>query len=279
MSEQLALLREITLPAMVERSIKLLQTHEPSEGYYGCFSGGKDSCVIKELARMAGVKATWHYNVTTIDPPELLWFIKKNHPDVVWEKPPCGNFFSMMEKRGIPTRKCRWCCSEYKEMRSPRRAVLLLGVRSAESPRRAAAWKEVTQHRATKSYAVSPILKFTDQQVWEFINSTGIPYCSLYNEGFKRLGCIGCPMGGKHRLAEFARWPKYEALWKRAFQRVWHRRTHDSPYQKDGREWFGSAKFSNWEELWDWWLSDLGLPGNEEDSCQLALDMFSGGNE
>lgn len=71
----------------VEVAIKRFQTFEPSDGYYLSFSGGKDSCVIKALADMAEVKYDAHYSVTSVDPPELLKFIKKYHPDVSRDVP------------------------------------------------------------------------------------------------------------------------------------------------------------------------------------------------
>jgi phosphoadenosine phosphosulfate reductase len=275
------LLPSEALPALVERACALLRLHQPEGDYYGAFSGGKDSCVIKELARLAGVRVTWHYNVTTIDPPELVRFIKREHPDVQWNKPKHGNFFHRMEKKGFPTRVARWCCDEYKESVAPRGSVMIFGVRAAESPRRKAAWQDVTFHTRTKAWCVSPILSWSDADVWEFIRSRGLPYCSLYDEGFKRLGCIGCPMAraaGKRK--EFDRWPKFEVLWRRAFQRIWERRS--GSLQRDGRVWFGNVYFTGWEQMWEWWLSNDGLPAkltdeDEEDSCQTALDMFSGG--
>jgi hypothetical protein len=75
-----------TLSELADAAIALLREHEPPEGYYGCFSGGKDSVVIKELARIAGVRVDWNYNVTTADPPELTRFIKEHHPDVAWNR-------------------------------------------------------------------------------------------------------------------------------------------------------------------------------------------------
>lgn len=65
----------------VEKAIKRIQLYEPEEGYYLCFSGGKDSCVIKALADMAGVKYDAHYSVSSVDPPELVRFIKDNYPE------------------------------------------------------------------------------------------------------------------------------------------------------------------------------------------------------
>lgn len=71
----------------VQVAIDRLRAFEPKEGYYLCFSGGKDSSVIKALADMAGVAYDAHYNCTGIDPPEAVRFIKKQHPDVEFEYP------------------------------------------------------------------------------------------------------------------------------------------------------------------------------------------------
>lgn len=73
----------------------------------------------------------------------------------------------------------------------------------------------------THTTTVNPIIDWTDGEVWEFIKDYNIPYCTLYDEGFKRLGCIGCPMGSKEqRLREFERWPKYKHLYMLAFQKM-----------------------------------------------------------
>ena len=68
---------------------------------------------------------------------------------------------------------------------------------------------------------INPIIDWTTDEVWEFIKEYKIPYCSLYDEGFKRLGCIGCPMGTKKmREYEFERWPKYKNLYMIAFEKM-----------------------------------------------------------
>lgn len=258
--EPLIIVEDPTLNQLVQRAIDLLRANEPTEGYYGCFSGGKDSVVIKALAAMAGVKVTWYYNKTTIDPPELVRFIRKEHPDVVFVRPKHGNFFRRMaEKKGFPTRRVRWCCDEYKEARPPKGSTLILGIRAEESAKRAARWQEVQQHWRTKAPCVQPILHWSSDEVWQFIRGQGLAYCSLYDEGFHRLGCIGCPMAREvGRRKEFARWPQFEAKWKKAFEAVWNRRT--GTLQRNGKPWFGDVYFRNWEEMWEWWLCDRPLP-------------------
>lgn len=208
-----------SLDLLVQRSVMLLRTHAPANGepYYGCFSGGKDSVCIKELARIAEVPVVWHYNVI-MDPPEVMRFIKEHHPDVQWLYSKHGPFFRRMrEKLIVPTRFRRWCCTEYKHTRGPKGCTRILGIRVEESSRRAQRYTSCVMPKAAGRHEVYPIRLWTIANVWQFIRSRNLPYCSLYDEGFERLGCVGCPLGTpRNRRAEFARWPRYEAQWRAA---------------------------------------------------------------
>lgn len=251
----------------VDKAIQRLQTYEPPEGYYLCFSGGKDSCVIKALADMAGVKYDAHYSISSVDPPELVRFIKDVHPDVIMEhaRDKGGNIVTMwnlIPKHTMPpTRIVRYCCAYLKENGGKGR-LKVTGVRWDESVRRKKSHSEVTfaDKKAKKAIEkelsgedfsstpqggvvlrldnrenarivemcyknhttlINPIIDWTDAEVWEFIREYNVPYCSLYDEGFKRLGCIGCPMGTvEHRRYEFERWPKYKDLYLKAFEKM-----------------------------------------------------------
>lgn len=261
---------DLSLDVYIADAIEHLRICQPKDKpYYGCFSGGKDSCVIKELVRRAGVNCVWHYNVTTIDPPELVHFIRKEHPDVVFERPECNFFtYAIRHKKVFPTRRMRWCCEVFKERQSPDGSNLILGVRAAESPRRKARWKPISFNVRRSLVYVCPIVFWSDSMVWNFIRRENIPYCSLYDEGYSRLGCIGCPMSGKKgRLRDFARWPGFERKWKKLFQDTWNMRTGTE--QRDGRIWFGDRYFTCWEEMYEWWLNDEPLPDEEE--CQANL--------
>ena len=133
----------------VEVAIERLRLYEPPEGYYLCFSGGKDSVVIKALADMAGVKYDAHYNISSVDPPELVRFIKDKHPDVIMEHPrdKDGNIVTMWnlipKKTMPPTRVVRYCCAYLKEQGGKGR-LKVTGVRWAESTRRRKSHSEVT---------------------------------------------------------------------------------------------------------------------------------------
>lgn len=127
----------------VQTAIKRLQSFEPPEGYYLAFSGGKDSVVIKALADMAGVKYTAHYNLTSVDHPELVKFIKREHSDVIIDRPKDKNgnqltMWNIIPSEGYPpTRLARYCCKHLKESNGHGHFVIT-GVRWAESTRRQA---------------------------------------------------------------------------------------------------------------------------------------------
>ena len=243
----------------VQVAIQRYKMFEPAEGYYLAFSGGKDSVVIKALAEMSGVKFDAHYNLTTVDPPELVRFIKDQHPDVEIHRPEKSMWQLIVEKRMPPTRLVRYCCDVLKEGGGDGRFVVT-GVRWAESVKRknnrdmvefdtyGSQSKEAKQNREKfklmndnnekrmmiencvikGKHILNPIVDWTEQEVWEFIKDHNIAYCHLYDEGWKRLGCIGCPMSGKSGMQrDFKRWPKYEAAYKRAFERMIKKRIED----------------------------------------------------
>jgi len=230
----------------VQIAIERLQHFEPPEGYYLAFSGGKDSIVIKELARMAGVKHDSHYSVTTIDPPELVYFIRKYHPDVIWERPKIP-FLKKMETRGFPNRRFRWCCKLYKENGGNDRCVIT-GIRSAESYNRSR--RKVYEHCYSGGYKsknktfMNPIIDWDDDDVWSFIRERKLPYCSLYDEGWNRIGCLFCPMSRKMRTVHAERYPNYKRAFIKAFDK----------YHQLGRP--SVMRWKNGEEMFAWWLDD-----------------------
>lgn len=232
--------RKTSLPGMldaVEReAVEFLREHEPPEGYQLCFSGGKDSIVMRHLADMAGVKYTALFNCTTIDPPEVYRFIRREYPDTVWHFPK-QNFFKLILTNGPPWSRARWCCRALKESGDiPGLTHLLIGIRAEESVRRANRPRvEVsTKKRGCTFYA--PIHQWKDWQIWEHIERYGLAYPSLYDEGYSRIGCKLCPLSfnpspqAQMRLQEKRkRYPvfvkKFESALKIWFDRSIERRT------------------------------------------------------
>lgn len=258
---------EMSLQDRVDRAIQLLKDNEPDDGYYLAFSGGKDSCVIKELAKMSGVRFEAWYNQTTIDPPELVRFIKQHHKDVQWNIPKYGNMMHRVATRKSvpPTRAGRWCCDEYKEQGGTDKTKIF-GVRAAESRARKRNWSEVSLD-SKKYSAICPIVYWTDDQVWEFLKHYSVPYCELYDEGWTRLGCVGCPLNPTSQKIEFERWPAFMRNWKKAIIKNWEN-YHDVP-REDGKPRYHS-KFKSGEDFWNWWLTTK-QPDYFRGDCQSMM--------
>lgn len=270
----------------VELAIERLKAYEPDEGYFLAFSGGKDSVVVKALCDMAGVKYDAHYNITTVDPPELVHFVK-TFDDVQMDAQTYkdGRRITMWnlipKKKMPPTRIARYCCQYLKET-SGKGRVTVTGVRWAESANRRknqggmtiyskGAKKELDEtgleyvdterggvilnldnadtRKAmelcyrTRKTLINPIIEWEDDDVWEFIHKYNVPYCELYDQGYKRLGCIGCPMND-HAEEELNRYPKFKRLYIKAFERMIEER------KKAGLE----TVWETGEDVMAWWL-------------------------
>lgn len=69
---------------------------------------------------------------------------------------------------------------------------------------------------------LNPIIEWSEEDVWEFLNKVvEVPHCELYDEGYTRIGCIGCPMATtKNQIKQFLRWPHVKEKWIRAIMDV-----------------------------------------------------------
>ena len=99
------------LQKKVDRAIKLLQSTCEDQQVELCYSGGKDSDVILELAKLAGINYRAIYKNTTIDPPGTIKHCIDNGVEVVRPK---ISFFQLIERKGFPTRRARFCCEYLK---------------------------------------------------------------------------------------------------------------------------------------------------------------------
>lgn len=247
------MLKDTTLFGEVDKvaiAIQRIKSFEPKEGYYVAFSGGKDSCVVLDLVKRAGVKFDAHYNLTTVDPPELVRFIKDNHPEVEINKPP-KSMWQLIEENGMPPiRQMRYCCKILKEGGGEHRHVIT-GVRWQESIRRRR--RQMTERCAIHKgkFYLHPIIDWSETEVWEYIHKNKIPYCCLYDQGYTRMGCILCPMTSySHRLKDMERYPKYVTAYKRAMKRAIEKGIP--------RSW------KNENEMFDWWIKNEGVKEDKE---------------
>ena len=125
------------LSKKIKDSITLLQTMCRGKTVELCYSGGKDSDVILELAKMAGIRFRAIYKNTTIDPPGTIRHCLRNGVEIVRSK---ESFFHLIQRKGFPTRRARFCCDVLKEYKILDTAIQ--GIRRSESTKRAANYKE-----------------------------------------------------------------------------------------------------------------------------------------
>lgn len=251
---------------LLKKAERLALAYGGGNGYYLAFSGGKDSQALYHIAELAGVKFDAHMNFTSVDPPEVIRFVRKFYPEVDFIKPKKSIYQLAVEKQILPTMRVRWCCAEYKENAGAGR-VTLIGIRHQESSRRAKRNEvEITNRkysgtlegldeyrnelkakrarRKSKKYGVnitnadqeqtlgcisgkeslliSPIIHWTEQDVWEFLNKVmEVPHCSLYDEGWHRIGCIGCPMSSvNQKKIDNIRYPHVKRNWIKAIKAI-----------------------------------------------------------
>jgi phosphoadenosine phosphosulfate reductase len=269
--EQMMLSGLTEMEYRIKTAIDRLQAFEPEEGYYLAFSGGKDSQCIYHLAVEAGVKFDAHYNLTTVDPPELVNFIRKQYPDVSINYPKTS-MWKLIEKNGLPTRSKRYCCKILKEGGGEGR-ICITGVRWAESIKRKnnrRAFEIMGKTTNDKMLfndnddgrrlfencqmkgkrIINPIIDWTDANVWDYIKSRKLPYCKLYDQGRKRIGCIGCPLAGSDNMInDFERWPKYYYSYIKAIERF-------IPGYLERCKKRGASPFLTEADKWmEWWIN------------------------
>jgi phosphoadenosine phosphosulfate reductase len=249
-------------------------------------SGGKDSSVIKELARRSGIPFEVMHNHTTADAPETVRFVRseaKRFEDMgikytinmpVYKGKRTSMWSLIPQKLMPPTRLVRYCCSVLKETGGAGRFIAT-GVRWAESASRKnnrGIYEKNgdTEHRIIlnndnddrrllfencrlkSKRTVNPIIDWKDNDVWDFLEDAQIPINPLYAEGWCRVGCVGCPMAGKAgRELEFARFPKYKNLYMLAFRNMLDERA-------------ARGKYISWatpQDVFNWWMEYDVLPG------------------
>lgn len=132
-----------SLVGKIEKSIELLhkalpvaKKYDPDNGFHLAFSGGKDSQALYHIAQLAQVPFKAHMMLTSVDPHEVILFVKRQYPDVVLHKPKDSIYNLAVKKKFLlPSRIIRWCCAELKEVGGVG-TVCLTGIRKQESVKR-----------------------------------------------------------------------------------------------------------------------------------------------
>lgn len=203
------------------------------------------------------------------------------------------------KKKFPPTRVVRYCCAVFKEMTTPNR-MAVLGVRSAESPKRqgrdvfavrGGSYKEakffsldhtsevfneslemqddvwdctlIKNMKEQNDTIVNPIYDWLETDIWEYIKQENLQINPLYYEGYKRVGCIGCPLAtNKERWRDFEKYPEYKLNYIKAFQRMHDRWDENNIKKRD--------VMNNGEEIFDWWMEKY----KYDTKGQMTIDDF-----
>lgn len=261
------------------------------------YSGGKDSDVLLRLAEKSGIPFEVQHNLTTADAPETVYHIRDTFFRLEEKGIKCEvdkhinpdgtrtTMWNLIPRKLIPpTRLMRYCCSELKEG-GGRGRFIATGVRWAESAARKknrGSLEVIAPGKRQQSLILAndndesrmlfencqlkgervanPIIDWQEQDVLDYCEAEKIPMNPLYACGWKRVGCIGCPMAGKHRYAEFARYPKYQQAYIAAFDRMLAER------QRRGKTEGGTRWGKTGVDVFHWWMEDSVLPG------QITMD-------
>lgn len=256
------------------------------------YSGGKDSDVMLELFKRSGVNFEVVNSHTTVDAPQTVYHIRKKFKELedlgikatiaypVF-KGKRTSMWELIEQKGAPTRIHRWCCAVFKEKSTPGR-MITTGVRWEESTRRAdrgeyESIEKTVKERKSATYediiltndndakrkiidrcevkgavVANPIVDWKHRDIWEFIRSEKIKYNPLYDMGYSRVGCIGCPMSSySKRCKEFSDFPKYRDNYIKAFDRFINKK------EKEG----SISRYKTAQEMFDWWMEDPKMQG------------------
>lgn len=266
--------------ALIRKAEKLALVMQPETGFHVGFSGGKDSQVVLELVKMAGVKYRAVYNVTTNDPADNVRFIKHHYPDVEFSIPE-KSYFQLIAQKGVPTMFNRWCCALFKETAGVG-CVVLTGVRKEESRKRAE-YPEASKFTRKKGdkelldldkmeenefrcvggkdkFMVYPVLEWTEADVWQFIRERGLPVNPCYKT-HKRVGCVFCPFARPKDVRAYCEThPQLKAAFIHAIER----------YRERERD---RKKLPTAEDYFDWWLSHISLDEYIAKKRQMTIDF------
>lgn len=278
----------MTLEEKIQESLSLIKRGENlalsmnPDGYFVAFSGGKDSQVLLKLVQMANVKYKAYYSVTTNDPPKNVRFIREIYPEVFFLHPK-ENFYKLIEKKGMPTMNVRYCCDILKEQNGIGQ-VVLTGVRRDESFKRSKYNDirvisrrkehldrtkqysidiiEANEHRCIKGkdkIMVYPLLKWSENDVWQFLKINNIPINPCY-ENNNRVGCMICPFSSKREIEMYEnKYPKMKATIIKSLQKFIDKKN--------------SGNFVDAEDCYNWWKSNESIAVYKAKKNQLKINF------
>lgn len=270
-----------------KQSIEILKMMCGNSGCWILDSGGKDSSILKHIAMKSGIPYKVEHSHTTVDAPETVYFVRSEKKrlekmgiEYLVEYPKYTMWQLIVKNVMPPTRLARYCCKELKENFGSGKRIAT-GVRKAESRNRADNQGIITIPKPSKialenvdnvnfqknnkgGIVVLNVDNGENRQIVEHCITQGkVLINPLYKNGCpggcSRVGCIGCPMAGKDRYAQFEQYPTYKQAYIRAFDKMIEERKKR-----------GLSVGSKWEtgiKVFNWWMEDKNIDG------QLSIDF------
>ena len=256
------------------------------------YSGGKDSDTVLKLAQIAKIPFEVLHSHTTVDAPETVYHVRETFRELELAGIKCDidyhvrtdgtrtTMWNLIQKKMMPpTRIVRYCCSELKEGGGNGRFIVT-GVRWDESNARKKT-RGILEVMASKrenkivlsndndedrrlfetcqmkgKRVVNPIVDWTTRDVLDFCSENKVSLCTLYANGWRRIGCVGCPMAGTSmRYNQFAQYPTYKKAYIAAFDRMIEERK-----RRDMMKGF-TRMGDTGVDVFHWWMEDGILPG------------------
>lgn len=268
------------LQKKIDNAIKLIQHSVKDDIVEVCYSGGKDSEVILELTKMAGVKYRAIYKNTTIDPPGTIKHCKEMGVEVLQ---PNKSFFELIESNGPATRRARFCCDKLKEYKVLDKAIQ--GIRRNESTARSQRYSEddpvicrIYGNKCNHVSVILPILGWTQKDISEFIKLRGIKCHPLYydEEGNfhaeRRLGCYACPLQSDAGKADFLANPKFFRQYVRHAKIWWDTHPRIKSRKKFGTIYGLIAHNIFYKKYIDWYFATYTLFGDTD--WKVVLERY-----
>lgn len=274
------------LSKKVKQSINLIESFSKGHEVEVAYSGGKDSDVILQLCNMAnvyGCKFRPIYKMTTIDPPGTIQHCKDMGVEIIRPK---YTFAKLIQKKGMPSRLRRFCCEYLKEYKVLDYSIM--GIRRCESTKRRDMYIEPMQCRfyGSKKNHVSvlyPILEWTNDDVYEFIEWRGIKCAPLYYDDKgkfdvnRRLGCMICPLKSRTKLIQvykdYPNFVKFMTTNLRKFFDTHPKSKSRLDYDNNQYACFISNLFFQNRDKYDYFINN-NLFGDKLDPKQFLQDFF-----
>lgn len=256
------------------------------------YSGGKDSDTVLKLAQIAKIPFEVLHSHTTVDAPETVYHVRETFRELELAGIKCDidyhvrldgtrtTMWNLIPKKLMPpTRLVRYCCAALKEGGGENRFIVT-GVRWDESNARKKS-RGILEVMASKrenkivlsndndedrrlfetcqmkgKRVVNPIVDWTTRDVLDFCSENKVRLCPLYSNGWRRVGCVGCPIARTSmRYNEFAQYPTYKKAYIAAFDRMIEERNRRGKIEGKMMRWYTGV------DVFHWWMEDGILPG------------------